>query len=63
MQFSIEKSSIEVLREVLSWSARGFRAVKEEVSDYFVTVFSRKAGVPICAALCVLTIVSYGLLH
>ncbi len=63
MQFSIEKSSREVLREASSWSIRGFRAVKEVVSDYYAPIFSRKAGVPICATLCVLTIVSYALLH
>jgi hypothetical protein len=36
--------------------------VKEEFIGYYATIFSRKAGVPICAALCILIIISYTLL-
>ena len=43
---------------------RGLKsALKTEISEYYATIFSRKAGAPICIALCVLTIVSYAIAH
>ena len=39
------------------------REFKQEISDYYVTIFSRRAGAPMCIALCVFTIVSFVLLH
>ena len=39
------------------------RELKKEISDYYVTIFSRKAGAPICITLCILTIVSYAVSH
>ena len=48
---------------IVNFIRRCFRVLQEEVSDYYVAIFSRKAGVPICLVLCVLTIVSYALLH
>ena len=39
------------------------RELKREMSDYYVTIFSRKAGPPICITLCILTIVSYVVSH
>lgn len=36
---------------------------KKEISDYYTTIFSRKAGPPICIALCILTIISFALTH
>jgi hypothetical protein len=39
------------------------RELKREISEYYVTIFSRKAGAPICVSLCILTIVSYAFSH
>ena len=37
--------------------------LKEEISEYYVTIFSRKAGPPICITLCILTIVPFAMSH
>ena len=39
------------------------REVKREISDYYVTIFSRKAGPPICITLCILMIISFIVSH
>ena len=37
--------------------------LKEEISDYYVTIFSRKAGAPICITICIFTIASFAVSH
>jgi len=39
------------------------REFKEEISDYYVTIFSRKAGAPICITICIFTIASFAVSH
>jgi len=39
------------------------REVKKEISGYYATIFSRKAGPPICITLCVVLIASFAVQH
>ena len=45
------------------WFSALKRELKREIFEYYVTIFSRKSGPPICIALCVLMIASFIVTH
>jgi hypothetical protein len=52
VNFSVAKCLNEVKKDV-----------KQEISEYYSTIFSRRAGAPICITLCIFTIVSFAISH
>jgi len=46
---------------VRGWFATVRLELAQELSDFYATLFSRKAAVPVCVGLCVATIVSFAL--
>jgi len=56
-QIELEKAEVNIVID------RCWKVLKSEFSEYYAAIFSRKWGPPIFIILCLLTILSYTLLH
>lgn len=63
MKFISDRFPIDFGEGKVTFVIKVVRLLKEELSEYYATIFSRKAGPPLCIALCLAAIVSYVIMH